>query len=267
MHTQDNDGFGIVIPARYGAERLPGKPLRLIGGKTLIVHVYENALRANANFTIVATDDARIAEAVRAVGGDVELTASTHRSGTERLAEVVEKRSIEGHTIIVNVQGDEPLLEPRHIVMVAESLRQDPGAGISTLAVPIRDSSDVSNPNVVKVVLNRQGRAMYFSRAPIPWLRDSYPLPVGADIPSSHSNDILQHIGVYGYRAETLTRLAALPACDYEAAESLEQLRALYWGIGIHVSVVTDSPSRGVDTEDDLKRVESYLLSRGDRCR
>ncbi len=251
--------FGVIIPARYGSSRLPGKPLRMVCGKSLIVHVYENALLARAHFTIVATDDSRIADAIRAVGGDVELTSSSHQNGTERLAEVIEKRRFEGDTIVVNVQGDEPLLDPEHISIVAASLAQHPQAGISTLATPIRQSHDIANPDVVKVVVDRQNHAMYFSRAAIPWLRDVYPLQPDAEIPRSYSHCVLRHIGVYGYRAETLLRLASLPTCDYEKAESLEQLRALYRGIAIHVSVVDDYLARGVDTEDDLKFVEDHM--------
>jgi 3-deoxy-manno-octulosonate cytidylyltransferase (CMP-KDO synthetase) len=259
--SQNAPEFGVIIPARFGSSRLPGKPLRLICGKPLIVHVYQNALRANAEFTIVATDDTRIAEAIRAIGGDVELTSSSHRSGTDRLAEVAEKRRFGSDTVVVNLQGDEPLLDPANVRTVAESLMRNRGAGISTLATPIRHSRDVLNPNIVKVVIDQCGYAKYFSRAPIPWVRDAYPLPPGTDVPLAGPVNTLQHIGVYGYRTETLLRLASLPACDYENAESLEQLRALYWNIAVHVSVVERGPTRGVDTEEDLRFVEHELAA------
>ncbi len=252
---------GVIIPARFGASRLPGKPMRLICGKPLIVHVYQNALRAKADFTIVATDDTRIAEAIRAIGGDVELTSPSHRSGTDRLAEVAEKRRFGIDTLVVNIQGDEPLLDPANVRTVAESLMRNPGAAVSTLAAPIRHSRDVLNPNIVKVVIDKWGYAKYFSRAPIPWVRDSYPLPPETDVALANAASTLQHIGIYGYRTETLLRLASLPACDYEKAESLEQLRALYWNIAVHVSVVERGPTRGVDTEEDLRFVEQELAA------
>ena len=260
--TKQRCEFGIIIPARFGSVRLPGKPLQLICGKPLIVHVYENALRANADFTIVATDDSRIAEVVQSIGGDVELTSSRHQSGTDRLAEVVERRHIGNDVIIINIQGDEPLLDPSSILSVASSLVNHPTTGIATLASPITCAREVLDTNVVKVIVDHEGYAQYFSRAAVPWLRDAYPLTPDAEIPAEYRGRILRHLGVYGYRSETLLKIASLPTCLYEKAESLEQLRALYWGIRVHVSVVNCSDVRGVDTEEDLIFVEQIILSR-----
>ena len=254
--------MGIIIPSRFGAVRLSGKPLRLICGKPLIVHVYENALRANADFTIVATDDLRIAEAVEAIGGDVELTSSNHLSGTDRLAEVVEKRQITKDTIIINIQGDEPLLDPALVTVIASALVSHPTTGMTTIASPISTSREIFDANVVKVVIDHQGYAQYFSRAAVPWLRDSFPLAPESTVPAAYKDQILRHVGLYGYRSETLLRIASLPSCHYERAESLEQLRALYWGIRVHVSVVEGSPARGVNTEEDLKFVEQVISDR-----
>jgi len=254
--------FIIVIPARYGATRLPGKPLRMLCGKPLIAHVYENALRANASVTLVATDDPKIAAAVLAVGGDVEMTMGHHNSGTERLAEVVEKRGVAADTIVVNVQGDEPLLEPELVIAVANALHQRPLARLATLASPLAHARDIFDPNVVKVVLDHEGYAQYFSRAPIPWDRDLFPLAVDGECPGENVQFALRHHGVYAYRASTLLDLKSMPRSPYEGVESLEQLRALHWGLKIHVTVVDTGPARGVDTEADLNYVESVLECR-----
>lgn len=254
--------FGIMIPSRFGATRLPGKPLRIIRGKPLIAHVYENALRANADFTIVATDDIRVAEVIRQLGGDVELTSTNHVSGTDRLAEAIIKRRIEPNKIVVNLQGDEPLLDPALVSTVVSSLVDRPNAGIATIATPITESRDLFDSNVVKVVLDHGGYAQHFSRAAIPWLRGTFPLAPDAEIPVSCRGIWLRHIGVYGYRAHSLLKMASLPQCDNERLESLEQLRALHWGIPIFVSIVREAVTRGVDTELDLEFVEQVLSER-----
>jgi 3-deoxy-manno-octulosonate cytidylyltransferase (CMP-KDO synthetase) len=257
-----NVRFGIIIPARFGATRLPGKPLRIICGKPLIAHVYENALRANADFTIVATDDVRIAEAIEQLGGEVELTSSDHVSGTDRLAEVIARRQFEPSTIVVNLQGDEPLLDPALVSIVAASLVDRPDAGIATIATPITESRELFDPNVVKVVVDHRGYAQYFSRAAIPWLREVYPLASDAEFPADCHGISLRHVGIYGYRVRSLLKIASLPQCDNERFEALEQLRALFWGIPIHVSVVHEAATRSVDTELDLEFVERVLSQR-----
>ncbi len=256
-------GFGIIIPARYGSQRLPGKPLRIIAGKPLIVHVYENALRVNADFTVLATDDERIAEVIGRVGGDVELTASTHLNGTERLAEVVQKRGLAKDPIIVNVQGDEPLLQPGLVRKAASSLMQDSRASLSTLASRLTSVRDAFDPNVVKVVFDREGFALYFSRAPIPWARDAFCASAVMALTPAQLPAMYRHWGIYAYRAETLLALKELPPGPEETAECLEQLRALHFGFKMAVAVVECGPERGVDTEEDLAVVERSLLECG----
>jgi len=255
-----SDGFGVVIPARYGATRLPGKPLLEIAGKPMLLHVCDNARESGASFVIVATDDERIERVARDAGVDVMLTASHHRSGTDRLAEVVQRRKTDSDTIIVNVQGDEPLLPAQLIRATADALRAHPRAGIATLAAPIESFEDWTNPNIVKVVTNAAGFAEYFSRAPIPYVRDAAPTEGPRGLPESLA--ALRHVGIYAYRTRALLQVAAHPAVMQEQCESLEQLRALWLGIPIHVSVVAETPAHGVDTADDLRRVEEMLKKR-----
>ncbi len=256
--------YGIIIPARFGATRLPGKPLRVIRGKPLIAHVYENALRAKADFTIVATDDVRIAKVIELIGGDVELTSSDHTSGTDRVAEVVTKRQVDPNKIVVNVQGDEPLLDVRLASTVASAFADRTDVGIATIATPITEAREIFDANVVKVVVDHAGFAQLFSRAPIPWVRGTFPLAPDAAMPSNCRGIPLRHIGIYGYRACSLLKFASLPQCDQERLEALEQLRALYWRMPVHVSVVHESAARGVDTEPDLEFVERLLSQRAD---
>ncbi len=254
-------GFGIVIPARHASTRLPGKPLLLLAGKPMVAHVLDNARRTSADFVIVATDDERIAQVVREHGGDVVLTSPEHPTGTDRLAEVIQRRELPESTIIVNVQGDEPLLPSAEIERVARALIDNPAAGMATLATPIREPSELVNPNVVKVVRRRDGTALYFSRAAVPWQRGEYQaLQTPSAVPSSPA--ALRHIGLYAYRADTVTRLAASEPAPAELAESLEQLRALDLGISIVVEVVDAPPGHGVDTQEDLEKVEAELLAR-----
>ncbi len=252
--------FGVVIPARYASERLPGKPLRDLGGKPMIVRVLENARRSGAGWVLVATDDPRIADAVTAAGGEAVLTSPEHPSGTDRLAEVARLRGLGDDTIVVNVQGDEPLLDPEFVLLVAQALEQNPRAGIATLATPIHDAADVLNPNVVKVTVARSGLAITFSRAPLPWLRAVFSGP-REQITLPQPSDFLRHIGLYAYRAKTLAELAAQPPVWLEKAESLEQLRALWLGIPIHVTTVGEPPGHGVDTEEDLARVRAHFTA------
>lgn len=247
--------FVVAIPARFGASRLPGKPLRLIAGEPMIVHVARRALEAGAAEVVVATDDARIAEAVAPLGLQASLTAATHQSGTDRLAEVAAQRGWPEDRIVVNLQGDEPLAPPAAIRCVAETLAAS-DASIATLAVAIEDTQQLFDANVVKVVRNAAGDALYFSRAPIPWHRDAF----ARDRVSMPMHDgWWRHIGLYAYRAGALRRFAAMPQADLERIESLEQLRALAAGWRIAVATSPTAFPAGVDTEDDLQRVEAVL--------
>ena len=248
--------FRVIIPARYGSTRLPGKPLRLIAGRPLIEHVYGRARASGASEVIVATDDVRIASACEQFGADVALTDTTHASGTDRIAEVVRRRGFREHDLIVNVQGDEPLLPPANVAQVAALLEQNPLAAVATLATAIEGLEELDDPNVVKVVRAGDGSALYFSRAPIPWQRDAA-AQGAAD--RGRLALALRHIGLYAYRAGALRQLAALLPTELEQAERLEQLRALEHGFAIVVGIADELPGPGVDTEADLLRVEALL--------
>ncbi len=250
--------FRVVIPARYGSSRLLGKPLRLIRGEPMIQHVYARAVASGATHVVVATDDERIFAAVRGFGGEVMMTASTHESGTDRLAEVAAREGWSDDEIVVNLQGDEPLMEPTLLGLAADTLVGGVDAGVATLVTPIRNATDLFDPNVVKAVLAEDGRALYFSRAPIPWLRGRFPLAESeADLPDGFT--AYRHLGLYAYRVGVLKRLSRTPPCVLERAESLEQLRALWIGVRIYAAVVETAPAYGVDTEEDLTRVERIL--------
>jgi len=252
--------FKVVIPARYGSTRLPGKPLLPIAGKPMIAHVCARAREAAADQVVVATDDGRIYTAVRDLGIDVVMTRADHQSGTERIAEVAEKLGWGGDDIIVNLQGDEPLLDPKYLRAAATVLAGQAQAGIATLAAAIHDREEVFNPNAVKVVLNRHGYALYFSRAPIPWDRDGF----AADNRSlSGHMPYYRHIGLYAYTVDFLRRYCGWEASVLERTESLEQLRILWQGEAIAVSIVDQIPPAGVDTPEDLRRVEQFLGSAG----
>ena len=241
--------FVVIIPARYASTRLPGKPLQDINGKPMIVHVLERARESGAQRIIVATDHDEVARAVEAAGGEVCMTRADHQSGTERLAEVIEKCGFSDDTAIVNVQGDEPTIPPVIIRQVAENL-QNSQAGMATLAVPIHSAEEAFNPNAVKVVMDAQGYALYFSRATIPWDRDRY--AASRDVAG---DTLLRHIGIYGYRAGFIRRYVSWPASPLEQIEMLEQLRVLWYGEKIHVAVAQQVPGTGVDTPEDLARV------------
>jgi len=234
----------IVIPARFGSTRLPGKPLIPIKGKPLIQYAYEIARRTRAERVLVATDDRRILEAVRSFGGEAVLTSPEHPSGTDRVAEVVKGMECD---VVINLQCDEPLLDPRYLDMLFEAF-EDPRVGIATLISPI-DPGEWLNPNVVKVVRDRDGFALYFSRAPIPYPRDGGGPKEGI---------CWRHIGVYAYRREALLLLSSLPPSPLEEEEKLEQLRALENGLRIY-TVICDHRSPSVDTEEDLQRVSQLL--------
>jgi len=249
--------FRVVIPARYGSSRLPGKPLKLIAGKPMIEHVCLRAQESSAQDVIVATDDKRVADTVREFGGDVVMTSTEHLSGTDRLAEVAQIKGWSDNDVIVNLQGDEPLMDPALVRLVADDLCAHVSAGIATLATPIIQRADIFNPNIVKVVTSKSGRALYFSRAPIPWERGNYDAPDTAEL--SGAIDAFRHLGIYAYRVSVLKRITLLPVCAIEKAESLEQLRALWNGIDIQVSIIEKAPMHGVDTEEDLARVNAIM--------
>jgi len=248
--------FKVVIPARYASTRLPGKPLLDIAGKPMIAHVCGQALAANAEQVVVATDDQRIFDAVNALGLQVVMTDSNHQSGTERIAEVAEVLKWPNDAIVVNLQGDEPLIPPAYIQDVAQALASQTQAGIATLAARIIEPAEIFNPNAVKVVLDKDSYALYFSRAPIPWNRATFPDHHTLDATLPH----LRHIGIYAYTVEFLQRYCHWNATALESVEALEQLRILWHGEKIRVQVVADTPEAGVDTEEDLKRVTQRLL-------
>lgn len=252
--------FVVAIPSRYESVRLPGKSLLDIAGKPMIQWVYERACQSRASEVIVATDDTRIVQACDSFGADVCLTAATHTSGTLRLGEVAQLRGWDDQTIVVNVQGDEPLMPPELIDQVALELARSSRAAMSTLMTALTDPAERANPNAVKVVTDRNGYALYFSRAPIPVDRDA---EAGQSVPSGLAYG--RHIGIYAYRAGFLRNFCRLPACDYERIESLEQLRALYHGFAIRVGRAVCAPGRGVDTAADLAAVRCQMEAGPDR--
>ena len=238
--------FKVVIPARFASTRLPGKPLLDIGGKPMVVRVAEQAAKSAAGEIVIATDHAQTLAVAQAHGFKAVMTRADHQSGTDRIAEVVEAMAWADDVIVVNVQGDEPLIMPSLIDQVAATLAQDADAVMATACHAIEDAQSLHNPNVVKVVLDQHGRALYFSRAPIPYPRDAQP----AEAIAAH-----RHIGIYAYRVSFLKQYAALPVSPLEKIESLEQLRVLYHGYAIAVSVTTHVPAGGVDTPEDLAQV------------
>ncbi|MGA1729190.1 MAG: 3-deoxy-manno-octulosonate cytidylyltransferase [Steroidobacteraceae bacterium] len=241
--------FKVVIPARYASSRLPGKPLADIGGRPMILHVYQRALEAGAGEVIVATDDERVREACEALDAQVEMTSSSHATGSDRIAEVAARRGWPGDTVVVNLQGDEPLLPPVLVGQVAGLLAADPGADLATLCTAITSEEEFRNPAAVKVVRRADGRALLFSRAPVPLDRDG----------DRGLIDTWRHIGLYAYRVAALLRLASLPPCEMELRERLEQLRALHHGMAIAVSEAMTVPGAGVDTPEDLERVRALV--------
>lgn len=245
-------GFSVIIPARYASTRFPGKPLADIAGKPMIQHVYERACQSEAERIIVATDDDRIADAARGFGAEVCMTKADHPSGTDRLQEVVHTLGFYADDIVVNVQGDEPLIPPRVINQVAHNLKAEPQAGIATLSEPIEDVVSLLNPNVVKVVTDARGMAMYFSRAPIPWPRDEFSTNQKL-MPACYSWQ--RHIGIYAYRVKMLNDFVHWAPAPIEETECLEQLRAMWNGARIHVEVADELPPAGVDTPEDLERL------------
>lgn len=246
----------IVIPARFASVRLPGKPLLDIAGKPMIHRVFDQAAKTSISEIIVATDDDRIEASLRQAGYAVCMTRADHPSGTDRLAEVAEQLQLSDDDIVINVQGDEPLIPVAVVEQVAELLRDNEQASIATLSTPISDNEALQNPNVVKVIGNQSGQAIYFSRAPIPWHRTT----------SNHSHDeaiddypYQRHIGIYAYRAGFLRAFAKWQPCPLELTESLEQLRAIWHGHIIQVAEACESVPEGIDTAEDLQAIREFL--------
>ena len=246
--------FSVVLPARHASQRLPGKPLADLNGKPLILHACDSAKRSGAARVIVATDDVRVQQACAQGGIEVQMTAASHVSGTDRIAEVAQRLGWDDEELVVNLQGDEPMMPPGNIEQTARLL--ETGADMSTLCTPIHDLAEFMNPNVVKVVADGQGRALYFSRAPIPWNRDGAASVLGSQ---QQHQGALRHIGIYGYRVGALKRLSATPPCELEQLEKLEQLRALWLGMHIALDVAREVPGPSVDTPEDLNRVAGLL--------
>lgn len=248
-----NTPFLVVIPARLASTRLPNKPLADIAGKPMVVRVAERALMSGASRVVIAVDDQSIFDACKAHGLDVMLTSKDHPTGTDRLSEVVRKLNLQDDEIVVNVQGDEPLIPPDLITDVAKTLSQHPQASIATAALAIHDPAEINNPNVVKVVMSQSHQALYFSRSAIPFSRN----------PEQHQAQHYRHIGMYAYRASFLKKFSQLPPASIEEAEALEQLRALWHGHAIQVLLTNEAPPPGVDTTEDLERVRQVFANLG----
>lgn len=255
MSDASSPAFKVVIPARLGSTRLPRKVLADIHGKPLLRYVWEAAVRSGAGQVVIATDDDSVLRVAKAFGADARLTAATHPSGTDRVNEVARTLGWPAGTLIVNLQGDEPLMPPALIRQVAALLADDPAADLATLCHPIHSLEDWLDPNLVKVVSDRRGYALYFSRAPIPWRRDG----ATREAPRLPEALAFRHIGLYAYRVERLAELSALPPAPLEQTEALEQLRALTHGLRIRLGVTDAPPARGVDTAEDLAAVSALL--------
>ncbi|WP_257252928.1 MULTISPECIES: 3-deoxy-manno-octulosonate cytidylyltransferase [unclassified Endozoicomonas] len=259
MMSASTAPFTVVIPARFSSSRLPGKPLIDICGKPMIQHVYERACESQATRVIIATDDERIINAVEKFDAEACMTLAGHPSGTDRLQEVTRLYEMGDNEVIVNVQGDEPLIPAKVIDQVANNLIKTETAGAATLSEPVRNRADLFNPNVVKVVTDREGFALYFSRAPVPWARDEF-AENGSSLPTV---DIYRrHIGIYAYRVSLLNQYVQWEQSPVESVESLEQLRLLWNGHRIHVADAMETPPHGVDTEADLKVIRGLVENR-----
>lgn len=252
-----SQGFIVVIPARYASTRLPGKPLADIAGRPMIQWTYETARASKAREVIIATDDERIAAPCRAFGARVEMTASDHANGTERIAELIERCRWSEEQIVVNVQSDEPLLPPELVTQVGRVLERDRSADIGTLAIAPASDAEWREANTAKVVVDARGHALYFSRAPIPWPRDNVAMPESA----------LRHVGLYAYRVAALRKLVAGGPCVLEEIEALEQLRALWLGLRIAVERAEHAAPRAVDTGEDLAAVRAIVAQREQQLR
>jgi 3-deoxy-manno-octulosonate cytidylyltransferase (CMP-KDO synthetase) len=247
--------FSVVIPARFASTRLPGKPLQDIAGQPMVQHVYQQALKSSAAQVLVATDDQRIFEAVTSFGGQALMTSCHHQSGTDRLQEVAASMGWDDDHIVVNVQGDEPLIPPAVIDQVAQLINDGNEADVATLCEAITSFEDVANPAVVKVVADAHQRALYFSRAAIPWDRDGF----ASENPQLSANQYWRHIGIYAYRVSTLHAFVTWPMAALESIEKLEQLRVLANGGKIAVAETCQPIPGGVDTPEDLERVRAYI--------
>lgn len=257
--------FKVIIPARYGSTRLPGKALEDIAGKPMIQHVYERSSMSEADEVIIATDDKRIALACEKINAKFCMTSANHPSGTDRLQEVVAQLGLHENDIVVNVQGDEPLIDPSLINQVANNLAQCPKASVATLCEKIADFESIMDPNQVKVVFDNRGLALYFSRAPIPWSRNGFVSGFEKGSCNTGCRELenaevyYRHIGIYAYRVSFLHEFVTWPISSLEKAESLEQLRALSNGRQIHVEVGEKPSGIGIDTEADLQAVREIM--------
>jgi len=245
-------GFRVVIPARYASTRFPGKAIAALDGKPMIRHVYDQACASGAEQVVIATDDQRIATVAEEFGAEVAMTRADHETGTDRIAEVVQSRGWGDDSIVVNVQGDAPLIPGSSIDHVAALLTAHDSASLATLCAALVDPADVSDPNIVKVVFDDAGRALYFSRSPIPAVAHDGESPVS----------FWWHIGIYAYRVAALLELAQTPSCELEQAEKLEQLRALYHGMEIRVGVAAEPPGPDINTPEDLAAAERFIARR-----
>lgn len=248
--------FWVVIPARYASSRLPGKPLLEIGGKPMIQHVWERANESGAGHVLIATDDSRILSACEGFGAEAVMTSDQHQSGTDRIAEAIGQYELDDNTIIVNVQGDEPQMPYANIRQVAE-LAARPGTDIATLHVPVTSLDEYLNPNVVKCVMGGDDRAIYFSRAPVPWHRDGAAKGIQSQQEFGHA---CRHLGIYAYRASALRKFSAAEPAALEMTEKLEQLRALVMGMTVRAVEAMEVPLPGIDTPEDLSRLREKFL-------
>lgn len=248
--------FHVIIPARFASSRLPGKPLLLIGDKPMLQHVYERAMECGAASVVVATDDQRIGEAVEGFGGRVCMTAAEHQSGTDRLAETVTQLALPDDAVVVNLQGDEPLIPPELLHQVAALLEDNPDADMATLCTRIHTAGELFDPHAVKVITDNRGKALYFSRAVIPWDRDAFAVST-EELPETAVH--YRHLGIYAYRVGYLKTYVTLDSCELERMESLEQLRVLWHGGTIQVAEASCIPGHGVDTPADLERVRELF--------
>lgn len=251
-----NTPFSVVIPARYASSRLPGKPLLNIAGKSMLEHVYDCALNSGAQHVVIATDDQRIMDECRSFSAPACMTSTQHQSGTDRIAEVIDQLDWPDDRIIVNLQGDEPLMRPELVKQVAEDLADHSVAAMSTLCTQIKSADELFDPNVVKVVMDKSGFALYFSRAAIPWDRNTFVNDKKVLPEDTHH---YRHIGLYSYKAEFIKHYRQMTSCYIENTEVLEQLRALWNGHRIHVSQTDKPPEHGVDTRADLEKVQRLL--------